>query len=175
MLQIALAASLASLSAAALAEEVGAQLGMLWPTRVLPALLRALPYLSLYTDRCTSLMYITCTCLVIRNACMTFWLSSSLVKLFCITTHSLCGYTSRSYLFIYSMVTAAMGGFVMHRWAVQAMPEDEVVSSAIVKVAAGTPLLAASLTPHALLSEVGPVVLCVALMQHGTVSKRLVL
>lgn len=73
------------------------------------------------------------------------------------------------------MVTAAMGGFVMHRWAVQAMPEDEVVSSAIVKVAAGTPLLAASLTPHALLSEVGPVVLCVALMQHGTVSKRLVL
>ena len=55
VLQIALAASLASLSAAALAEEVGDELGMLWPTRVLPALLRALPYLSLYTDRYTSL------------------------------------------------------------------------------------------------------------------------
>lgn len=54
MLQVALAASLASLSAAALAEEVGDELGMLWPTRVLPALLRALPYLALYTDRWTS-------------------------------------------------------------------------------------------------------------------------
>lgn len=53
VLQIALAASLASLSPAALAEEAGDELGMLWPTRVLPALLRALPYLSLYTDRCT--------------------------------------------------------------------------------------------------------------------------
>lgn len=37
------------------------------------------------------------------------------------------------------------------------MPQDEVVSSAILKVAAGTPLLAASLSPEALLSEVGPV------------------
>ena len=56
ILQVALAASLASLSASALAEEVGNELGMLWPTRVLPALLRALPYLTLYTDRCTSPM-----------------------------------------------------------------------------------------------------------------------
>lgn len=54
MLQVALAASLASLSGSALAEEVGHELGMLWPTRVLPALLKALPYLALYTDRCTS-------------------------------------------------------------------------------------------------------------------------
>ncbi|KAL3133056.1 hypothetical protein ABBQ38_006962 [Trebouxia sp. C0009 RCD-2024] len=89
MLQVALAASLASLSGSALAEEVGHELAMLWPTRVLPALLRALPYLTLYTDR----------------------------------------------------------------WAVQAMPEAEVVSSAILKVAAGTPLLAPSLSPHALLTE----------------------
>ena len=49
--QVALAASLASLCGAALAEEVGDELGMLWPTRVQPALLRALPYLSLYSDR----------------------------------------------------------------------------------------------------------------------------
>ena len=49
--QVALAASLAELSGAALAEEVGEQLGMLWPMRVQPALLRALPYLSLCTDR----------------------------------------------------------------------------------------------------------------------------
>ncbi|KAL3133047.1 hypothetical protein ABBQ38_006953 [Trebouxia sp. C0009 RCD-2024] len=87
--EVALAASLASLSGSALAEEVGHELGMLWPTRVLPALLRALPYLTLYTDR----------------------------------------------------------------WAVQAMPEAEVVSSAILKVAAGTPLLAPSLSPDALLTE----------------------
>lgn len=59
-------------------------------------------------------------------------------------------------------VTAPMGGVVVCRWAVQVMPEDEVVSSAIVKMAAGTRLLAASLTPDALLSEVGPVVLCIA-------------
>ena len=52
------------------------------------------------------------------------------------------------------------GGMVVCRWAVQTLPEDEVVSSAIVKLAAGTPLLAASLTPDALLSEVGTVVLC---------------
>ncbi|KAL3133044.1 hypothetical protein ABBQ38_006950 [Trebouxia sp. C0009 RCD-2024] len=89
MLQVALAASLASLSGSALAEEVGHELGMLWPTRVLPALLRALPYLTLYTDR----------------------------------------------------------------WAVQAMPEAEVVSSAILKVAAGTPLLPPGLSPDALLTE----------------------
>ena len=56
ILQVALAASLASLSASALAEEVGNELGMLWPTRVLPALLRALPYLTLYTDRYPSPM-----------------------------------------------------------------------------------------------------------------------
>ena len=50
----------------------------------------------------------------------------------------------------------------------QAMPEDEVVSSAIVKVAAGTPLLMASLTPDALLSEVSHVVLCIAFSSmHG--------
>ncbi len=49
--QVALAASLAGLSGAALAEEVGDQLGMLWPTRLQPALLRALPYLALCTDR----------------------------------------------------------------------------------------------------------------------------
>ena len=60
---------------------------------------------------------------------------------------------------MYQLVTAAMGGMAMCRWAVQALPEDEVVSSAIVKMAAGTPLLAASLSPHALMSEVGPVVL----------------
>lgn len=48
------------------------------------------------------------------------------------------------------------------------MPEDEVVSSAIVKVAAGTPLLMASLTPDALLSEVSHVVLCIAFSSmHG--------
>ena len=35
------------------------------------------------------------------------------------------------------------------------MPETEVVSSAILKVAAGTTLLAASLSPHVLLAEVG--------------------
>ena len=41
------------------------------------------------------------------------------------------------------------------RWAVQVMPQAEVVSSAILKVAAGTPLLAGSLNPNALLTEVG--------------------
>lgn len=49
--QVALAAALAELSGAALAEEVGEQLGMLWPMRLQPALHRALPYLSLCTDR----------------------------------------------------------------------------------------------------------------------------
>ena len=48
--QVALAASLAGLPGTALAE-VGDQLGMLWPNRIQPALLRALPYLSLCTDR----------------------------------------------------------------------------------------------------------------------------
>lgn len=49
--QVALAASVTILAGAALAEEVGDELGMLWPTRVQPALLRALPYLSLCSDR----------------------------------------------------------------------------------------------------------------------------
>lgn len=47
----------------------------------------------------------------------------------------------------------------VRRCAVQTVPEDEVVSSAILKVAAGTPLLAASLSLDALLSEVGYVAL----------------
>ena len=38
----------------------------------------------------------------------------------------------------------------------QAVPEAKVMSSAILKVSAGTPLLAASLSPDALLAEVGP-------------------
>ncbi|KAL0055275.1 hypothetical protein WJX82_009859 [Trebouxia sp. C0006] len=87
--QVALAASLAGLSGAALAEEVGDQLGMLWPTRLQPALLRALPYLALCSDR----------------------------------------------------------------WALQVMPKPEVLTAAILKVAAGTPELAASLTPDAFLTE----------------------
>ena len=49
--QLALAVSLAGLSGAALAEEVGEHLGMLWPTRLQPALQRALPYTALRTDR----------------------------------------------------------------------------------------------------------------------------
>ncbi|KAL0023027.1 hypothetical protein WJX79_001295 [Trebouxia sp. C0005] len=88
--QVALAASLAGLSGAALAEEVGDQLGMLWPTRLQPALLRALPYLALCNDR----------------------------------------------------------------WTLQVMPSPEVLTAAILKVAAGTPELAASLTPDAFLTEV---------------------
>ncbi|DBA97235.1 TPA: hypothetical protein ACH3X1_014983 [Trebouxia sp. C0004] len=87
--QVALAASLAGLSGAALAEEVGDQLGMLWPTRLQPALLRALPYLALCTDR----------------------------------------------------------------WTLQVMPNPEVLNAAILKVAAGMPELAASLTPDAFLKE----------------------
>lgn len=71
VLQIALAAAMASLSPAALAEEVGDELGMLWPTRVLPALLRALPYLSLYTDRCTNACA-ACTGLLDENHCIIF-------------------------------------------------------------------------------------------------------
>lgn len=71
VLQIALAASLACLSPAALAEEVGDELGMLWPTRVLPALLRAQPYLSLYTDRCTkALCALTDACPLAMSPCM---------------------------------------------------------------------------------------------------------
>lgn len=42
------------------------------------------------------------------------------------------------------------------RWAVQAIPEADVMSSAILKAAAGTPLLTPSLSADALLTEVGP-------------------
>ena len=59
MRQVALAASMAGLSASALAEEVGEQLSMLWPTRLQPALLRALPYLALCTDRSTPLLQLS--------------------------------------------------------------------------------------------------------------------
>lgn len=50
--QVALAASLAALAPGPLLEELADELGMLWPTRIQPALLRAQQYLPLWTDRC---------------------------------------------------------------------------------------------------------------------------
>ena len=49
--EIALAASLAALAPGPLLEELADELGMLWPTRIQPALLRAQQYLPLWTDR----------------------------------------------------------------------------------------------------------------------------
>lgn len=50
--QVALAASLAALAPGPLLDELADELGMLWPTRIQPALLRAQHYLRLWTDRC---------------------------------------------------------------------------------------------------------------------------
>ena len=50
--QVALAASLAALAPGPLLDELADELGMLWPTRIQPALLRAQQYLPLWTDRC---------------------------------------------------------------------------------------------------------------------------
>ena len=60
--QVALAASLATLAPGPLLEELADELGMLWPTRIQPALLRAQQYLPLWTDRCdiASLSYSKC-------------------------------------------------------------------------------------------------------------------
>ena len=54
--QVALAASLAALAPGALLEQLADELGLLWPTRIQPALLRAQQYLPLWTDRSSFLL-----------------------------------------------------------------------------------------------------------------------